>query len=123
MGETYRELIMIDSERYNQENCIAACSAAIAACQACAAADFRAGTMLCALINLDCADICSATMNVLARGSVHHGDLCCVCAHICRACAAACEPHASVHEHCAICMRACEHCAWECTKHAKERHL
>lgn len=113
---------MIDSEKHNQENCAAACEAAIAACQTCAAADFRAGTELCALICLDCADICTATMNALARGSPHHGDFCAVCAHICRACVAACEPHAAIHEHCAICMRACEHCAWECTKHAKERH-
>ncbi|WLI91270.1 four-helix bundle copper-binding protein [Massilia sp. R2A-15] len=114
---------MLDREKQNRENCIAACAAAIAACQACAAGDIRAGTSLCALINLDCIDICTATMNAMARGSEHHGDFCTVCAHICRACATACAAHAQVHEHCAVCMRACEHCASECMKHAKERHL
>jgi hypothetical protein len=114
---------MLDSEIYNLQTCIAACEEAIRACQTCAAADIRAGTSLCALINLDCADICTATMNSMARRSIHHGDFCAVCAHICRACAAACAPHAEMHAHCAECQRACEACASECIKHVKERHI
>jgi hypothetical protein len=115
--------IMLDSELHNLENCIAACQEAIRACQTCAAADIRAGTSLCALINLDCADMCTATINSMARFSVHHGDFCAICAHICRACATACAPHAATLEHCARCMEACEKCATECAKHAKERHI
>lgn len=114
---------MIDSEMHNQQNCITACQDAIRACQSCAAADIRAGTSLSALINLDCVDICTATMNAMARNSIHHGDFCAVCAHICRACATACSAHAEVHEHFAICMEACEKCASECVKHVKERHI
>lgn len=114
---------MLDSEMHNLQTCIAACEEAIRACQVCAAADIRAGTSLCALINLDCADICAATMNSLARRSVHHGDLCSVCAHICRACATACAPHAQMLAHCAECQVACEKCAAECAKHARERHI
>jgi hypothetical protein len=114
---------MLDSEMHNLENAIAACQEAIRACQTCAAADIRAGTSLCALINLDCADICAATMNSMARRSIHHGDFCAICAHICRACAAACEPHADTHAHCAACQLACEKCASECVKHVKERHI
>jgi hypothetical protein len=114
---------MLDREMHNIETCIAACQAAIDACQRCAAEDIRAGTSLCALINLDCADICTATINALARRSGHHGDFCAICAHICRASASACAPHAEVHEHCARCMAACEHCATECAKHSKERHI
>jgi hypothetical protein len=115
--------IMLDREMHNMETCIAACQEAIIACQNCAAQDIRAGTSLCALINLDCADICAATMNAIARRSIHHGDFCAICAHICRACATACAAHAEVHEHCARCMAACEKCAVECAKHAKERHI
>lgn len=114
---------MIANELHHIDASIAACKDAIDACQACAAADIRAATNLCALINLDCADICTVTMNALARHSLHHGDFCAICAHICRACAAACAPHAEVHGHCRRCMLACEKCAVECIKHAKERHI
>jgi hypothetical protein len=114
---------MLDSEMHNQENCIAACLEAIRACHTCAAEDIRLGTSLCALICLDCADICLATMNSMARRSSHHGDFAAVCAHICHACEAACEPHAELFAHCAACQLACQKCAAECIKHAKERHI
>lgn len=113
---------MITAEATNIQACIEACEEAIHACQTCAAADIREGSSHCALINLDCADICSATMNALARASEHHGDFCSLCAHICRACASACAEHAATHAHCAQCQAACEKCAIECAKHAKERH-
>jgi hypothetical protein len=102
--------------------CIEACEEALHACQACAAADIReGGGAQCALINLDCADICAATMNALARGSEHHGDFCALCAHMCTVCAQACAPHAGKHQHCAQCQKACEVCAKECKKHAAEQ--
>ena len=114
---------MIDSERHHIEESIAACKAAIEACQTCAAEDIRMATNVCALICLDCADICTATLHTLARRSIHHGDFCAICVHICRACAAVCAPHAEVHEHCRRCMEACEQCAAQCVKHVKERHI
>ncbi len=114
---------MTTTEQSNLRACIEACEEAIHACQECAAADIREGDGDCALINLDCADICSATMNALARGSVHHGDFCRLCAHICRACAAECAKHAEHHAHCARCQQACEKCAAECAKHAGEAHI
>ena len=114
---------MANSEEANVQACIEACAAALRACQACAAADIREGMNGCAPINLDCADICTATLNVLSRGSPHHGDFCALCAHICRACAAECAKHAAEHQHCAECKAACERCAAECDKHARERHI
>lgn len=106
--------------------CIEACEEALHACQECAAHDIRSNTHgdmgACALLNLDCADICAATLNVLARGSPHHGDFCAVCAHLCQTCAAECAKHADKHEHCARCRTACEACAAACSKHASERH-
>ena len=106
--------------------CIEACEEALHACQECAAHDIREGSHgdngACALLNLDCADICAATLNVLARRSPHHGDFCAVCAHICKACAAECAKHADKHEHCKRCQAACEACALACGKHAAERH-
>lgn len=106
----------------NLYDCIEACEEALHACLECAAADIReGGAAQCALINLDCADICSATLSALARGSAHHGDFCALCAHLCRTCAQACAPHADKHDHCARCQQACERCAAECDKHASER--
>lgn len=111
------------NEQRSLKECIEACEEAIHACQSCAAADIREGSSNCALINLDCADICSATMNALARGSEHHGDFCALCAHICRECAAVCAMHAKEHAHCAQCQSACERCAAECDKHVSEADI
>jgi hypothetical protein len=75
----------------------------------------------CALICLDCADICSATLKAMARHSVHHGDFARLAAHICRECAAQCSKHD--HEHCKRCAAACEKCATELDKHASEADM
>lgn len=117
----------MENQEAHQESlaaCIEACEEAMHASQACAAADIKeGGSASCALINLDCADICAATLNALARGSDHHGDFCALCAHICTVCAQACAQHAAQHVHCAACQAACEACAAACKKHAKERHV
>lgn len=108
----------------NLEPCIAAVQRALTACLHCAAQDLRDGhadsMAQCALINLDCADICQATLGALARRSKHHGDFCAICAHLCRACATECALHDT--EHCRACMAACEQCARACAEHAGERH-
>lgn len=113
---------MENTKSQHLQSCIEALEECIHACQTCAAADIREGSSQCALINLDCADICSATMNAMARGSEHHGDFCKLAAHICRQCANACAAHANEHAHCAKCQAACERCATECDKHATESH-
>ncbi|RZI86732.1 MAG: four-helix bundle copper-binding protein [Rubrivivax sp.] len=105
------------------DECIRACQAALQACQVCVSADVREShedMENCILINLDCADMCEATIKVLARQSPHHGDFCAVCTHLCRACAAECAKHD--HEHCQRCRAACEQCAHACGKHASEGH-
>lgn len=107
-------------EQNNFHGCIQACEDVIHASQACAAAAIREGNGNSAFTNLDCADICTATMNALARGSKYHGDFCRLCAHICRTCAAACSLHAKEHAHCVTSQRACEKCAVECDKHTAE---
>lgn len=103
--------------------CIEACEEALHACQECASACIREGSAKeanCALLDLDCADICEATLKALARRSPHHGDFCAVCAHLCRTCAAECAKHD--HDHCKRCAAACERCASACATHASERH-
>ncbi|MBW3634850.1 MAG: four-helix bundle copper-binding protein [Armatimonadetes bacterium] len=92
-------------------------------CSDCASHDIRHGAEMaaCALICLDCADICAATLKVMARHSVHHGDFARLAAHICRECAKECARHD--HEHCKKCAAACEKCAAECEKHAGEADM
>lgn len=112
--------------REDLQACIEACEEALHACQECAAADIREGgtdMATCTLLALDCADICAATLTVMARGSAHHGDFAALCAHMCRACAAECAKHAEHHDHCARCQKACEACAVECEKHVAERDM
>lgn len=102
---------------------IQACEDALRATQICANACIRSGDRMlerCALLDLDCAAICQATLSALTRGSEHHGDFCALCAHICRACAEECEQH--VHAHCKRCAQACRACADACAVHAGERH-
>ncbi|MBC7700479.1 four-helix bundle copper-binding protein [Aquabacterium sp.] len=105
------------------DECIEACEEALHFSQQCAAADIREADpamVKCALLCLDCADICATTLKAMARRSNHHGDFCALCAHICRACADECARHD--HVHCKQCQAACEACAVACAKHASERH-
>lgn len=63
---------------------------------------------------LDCAEICQAAANFMARGSEHHRHICRECAEICRACAASCEALGDMGE----CVAACRRCAESCEKMA-----
>jgi hypothetical protein len=72
----------------------------------------------CLRTNLDCADICNATLRVLTRQTetpnelVHAQLHACVVA--CQACADECESHSEMHDHCRICAEACRHCQERC---------
>jgi len=59
---------------------------------------------------LDCAEICQAAANFLARGSDHHQQVCLACVEVCRACAASCQEVGGMHE----CVEACWRCAATC---------
>lgn len=68
----------------------------------------------CIKLDIDCAQICSLTVALLARGSEHGKHLMKECEEVCNACAAECEKHADHHEHCKKCAEACRSCAEEC---------
>ncbi|WP_343632224.1 four-helix bundle copper-binding protein [Roseateles sp.] len=111
------------SAQEDLEPCLTACAQALLATRHCANACIRSGDRTleaCALIDLDCAAICEATISALSSESPHHGDFCALCAHICRACARECAQHQ--HAHCRRCAQACEACAAACEVHAGERH-
>lgn len=72
----------------------------------------------CIRLNLDCADICTATARILMRQSetaadVVHAQLH-ACILACQACGDECEHHAEMHDHCRICADACHHCQQRC---------
>lgn len=103
-------------------DCIVACHDCAAACTACAdaclAEPMVAELVRCIRLNLDCADICAVTANVVTRqtdtpAALVHAQLE-ACAAACRACAEECEAHAEMHEHCRVCAEACRQCERAC---------
>jgi hypothetical protein len=60
---------------------------------------------------LDCAQICLAHADLMARRSPHHAELAQVCADLCSACASQCDEHSgddAKMKHCADVCRKCE---------------
>ena len=69
----------------------------------------------CIKLDLDCADICTLTTALLARGSAHGKHILKECAEICNNCADECEKHAAMGmDHCRKCAEACRACAAAC---------
>jgi hypothetical protein len=72
----------------------------------------------CIRLNLDCADICSATSRVVSRQTEYDANvtrpLIEACIAACVSCADECERHASMMEHCRICAERCRTCEAAC---------
>jgi hypothetical protein len=103
--------------------CIDACFECAQTCTACAdaclAEDMVADLTKCIRTNLDCADICATTGNVLSRHTGYDANLTRTiveaCLTACKACGDECAQHADMHEHCKICADACRRCEAACT--------
>ncbi len=67
----------------------------------------------CIRLDIDCADICTLTATLTARGSEHGNHMLKECAEVCNACADECEKHTHM-EHCKRCAEACRKCAEAC---------
>jgi hypothetical protein len=103
--------------------CINACYDCVESCTICADACLSereiSGLVACVRLNLDCAAVCEATGNVVARANKNgHRQLMeaqlATCIAFCRACAAECTLHADMHAHCRVCADACLACATAC---------
>lgn len=102
--------------------CIKACFACAESCTLCADACLAEEQLdrlrRCIRLNLDCAAICAATGEVVARQTSMDRELTrqqlesCVTA--CRVCGDECELHASMHDHCRLCMESCRACTQAC---------
>ncbi|WP_460495934.1 four-helix bundle copper-binding protein [Glycomyces tarimensis] len=106
-----------DIDRQKLAECIRECYACAQACTACADACLSeqdvASLTKCIRSNLDCADICFTTGQVLSRHTGYDANLTRAvleaCAMACKSCGDICAEHASHMPH-------CEHCADECRK-------
>jgi hypothetical protein len=72
----------------------------------------------CIRLNLDCADVCAATIRVVSRQTEYDANvtrpLLEACIAACRSCGDECSSHAEMHEHCRICAEACRRCEQAC---------
>lgn len=115
-----KDLGGIDKEKLAE--CMAACFECAQTCTACADAclgeDMVADLTTCIRTDLDCADICVATGNVLSRRTGYDAEvtraLLEACATACKACGDECAQHAEMHEHCKICADVCRRCEEAC---------
>ena len=72
----------------------------------------------CIRLNLDCADVCAATIRVVSRQTEYDANvtrpLLEACIAACRSCGDECSSHAEMHEHCRICAEGCRRCEQAC---------
>ncbi len=110
--------------------CIEACFACAQTCTSCAdacvAEDEVTGLRQCIRLNLDCADVCSATGALASRRAGSNPEVLRAmietCALTCRICAGECEKHAGDHEHCKVCADECRRCEQACTAAIRSVH-
>jgi Domain of Unknown Function (DUF326) len=103
-------------------SCIDACGECAGTCTSCADAclseEMVSELRKCIRLNLDCAEICTATGRVLIRQTEYDAALSKTqveaCAEACRTCAEECERHADVHDHCRLCAQSCRRCEETC---------
>lgn len=111
-----------DIDREKLAACIQACFECSQTCTACADAclseDMVAELTKCIRSDLDCADICATTGNILSRHTGYDANVTRAvleaCATACQSCGQQCEQHAGMHEHCRICAEACRRCEQAC---------
>ncbi|MFG1697171.1 four-helix bundle copper-binding protein [Nonomuraea sp. NPDC049309] len=120
MLSTYpKDLGDVDQARLTA--CIEACMRCAQACTACADACLSEDTVgeltKCIRTNLDCADICETTGQVLSRHTGYDANITRAileaCAQVCKACGDECARHTQ-HSHCAVCAEACRDCERAC---------
>lgn len=97
------------------EDCANTCSQCA---DACLSEDDIAPLAKCIRLNLDCADLCTATAAVLSRQTEYDANVTRpalqACIAVCRSCGDECEAHASHMEHCRICAEVCRSCEQSC---------
>jgi hypothetical protein len=110
----------IDTDLFGRTiEALAECAVTCAQCaDACLAEDEPAAMARCIRLDLDCADICTATSRVLSRQTEFDADvarpLLEACIAACLACGDECAAHAEHMAHCKVCSETCRGCATAC---------
>lgn len=85
---------------------------------ACLSEEDVASMVKCIRLNLDCADVCTATGRVLSRQTEYDANVtraqleACVAA--CKSCGDECDGHAGHMAHCRVCAESCRRCGQAC---------
>lgn len=122
MVKAYPATIDLDRELLARTiDAVVECAQTCTACaDACLSEDMVAELRTCIRMNLDCADVCTATANVLSRHTGYDANLTRAqleaCVRACRSCAEECSRHAGMHEHCAVCAESCRRCEAACAE-------
>lgn len=95
------------------------CAQACTACaDDCLSEEMVAELTKCIRLNLDCADVCTATLRVVSRQTDYDANVTRsvlqACITVCKSCGDECERHAQMHEHCRVCAEACRRCEQAC---------
>lgn len=121
MLKTYPRSFNLDADLLAQAtDALLECAQACTACaDACLAEDDVAALVKCIRTNLDCADICDATMRVVSRQTEYDANVTRAqlqaCAQACKSCGDECQQHAQHGmEHCRVCADACRRCGDAC---------
>ena len=101
---------------HENKKCIEACLACAAICNHCASSCLKEDDVKmmarCIQLDMECAALCYAAVQLMSLGSEKAKELCRLCAEACEACAKECGKHNN--EHCKECADACKKCAEEC---------
>lgn len=116
----------IEHAEHNEglQACAKACSDCQRACDVCSThcahlmADGKKEHMMTLMTCQDCADICAAASQVVARGGPFSGIICGSCADACATCAKHCEEFPD-DEHMAACAKECRKCEKACREMVK----
>lgn len=95
------------------------CAQACTACaDDCLSEEMVAELTKCIRLNLDCADVCTATLQVVSRQTDYDANVTRsvlqACIPVCKSCGDECGRHAQMHEHCRVCAEACRRCEQAC---------
>ncbi len=105
--------------RVEYDECIIACQACASACTSCAMDCLKETDVHhlteCIKLNLECAAICKAAVEMMDLESEYAEQICRSCEEICYRCAEECEKHEDM-EHCLECAEECRNCADACAK-------
>ncbi len=120
MLQTYPGTMNLDKELLARaiDEALACFQTCTACADACLSEEMVGELGKCIRTDLDCADLCEATVRVLSRhtgydANITRGQLQ-ACIAACKACGDECEQHAGMHEHCRVCAQACRACEQAC---------